>query len=80
METAKVPWYASLHDGRYKYIRTFVEGEIEELYDLEMDPEELTNLALQATHKPKVIEMRQATIAELKRAQAELVNDLPSVK
>ena len=43
--TAKVPWWVSLAKGRYKYIRTLVEGEIEELYDLEKDPLEKENLS-----------------------------------
>ena len=43
-KTANVPWWVSLLRGRYKYIRTLVEGEVEELYNLEADPEELMNL------------------------------------
>ena len=39
-----VPWWVFLVRGRYKYIRTLVEGEIEELYDLRNDPEELSVL------------------------------------
>ena len=33
-------------EGRYKYIRNLIKGEMEELYDLQRDPEELVNLAL----------------------------------
>ena len=33
-----VPWWLSLRKGRYKYIRTLVENEVEELYDLKTDP------------------------------------------
>ena len=36
---------AMLRDGRYKYFRTLVRGETEEIYDLDSDPEELNNLA-----------------------------------
>lgn len=75
-----VPWYASIHDGRYKYIRTFVEGEIEELYDLESDPEELTNLAMDAEHADRLRQMRDEAVAELKRTGAGFANDLPAVK
>ncbi|MFA7004349.1 MAG: sulfatase/phosphatase domain-containing protein, partial [Verrucomicrobiia bacterium] len=46
-----VPWWLSLRQGRHKYIRTLVKNEIEELYDLEADPEELTNLALVPEHR-----------------------------
>lgn len=78
-DTAGVPWYASIHDGRYKYIRTFVEGEIEELYDLENDPEELTNLAQEKSQADRVSKMRADTIAELKRTDAGFADALPSV-
>ena len=78
-DTAGVPWYASIHDGRYKYIRTFVEGEIEELYDLESDPEELTNLAQEKSQAARVAKMRADTIAELKRTDAGFADALPSV-
>lgn len=74
-----VPWYASLHDGRYKYIRTFVEGEIEELYDLVNDPQELENLARESDHRDRVLQMRAKTIAELRRTEAGFVDDLPAV-
>ncbi len=75
-----IPWWAFLVQGRYKYIRTLVEGEIEELYDLEKDPEELTNLALKPEFGNRVGQFRQAMIAELRRTDAGMVNHLPSVK
>ena len=74
---ARVPWYASLHDGRYKYIRIFEKDEIEELYDLDEDPEELTNLALLNKHGARLAKMRGQTIAELKRTKAGFVDNLP---
>ncbi|MCP4174717.1 MAG: sulfatase-like hydrolase/transferase [Fuerstiella sp.] len=76
---AGIPWYASIHDGRYKYIRTFVKDEIEELYDLESDPEELSNLALQAEYVKRVNRMRVATVRELKRTGAGFADALPAV-
>lgn len=79
LKTAGIPWYASIHDGRYKYVRTFIEGEIEELYDLETDPEELTNLAQDAAHADRVKRMRAETVAELKRTDAGFADDLPKV-
>src|SRR5262249_14846208 len=39
-----VPWWIFLRQGKYKYIRTLVADQIEELYDLEADPQELKNL------------------------------------
>jgi len=76
---AGVPWYASMNNGRYKYIRTFVDGEIEELYDLESDPEELTNLASKKEHRDRVLKMRAATVSELKRTDAGMADVLPAV-
>jgi arylsulfatase A-like enzyme len=72
-----VPWWVSLRQGRYKYIRTLEEGEIEELYDLQNDPEELTNLALDARHAGRLKEFREGTLAELRRTRAGMVNRLP---
>jgi arylsulfatase A-like enzyme len=74
-----VPWYLLLRQGRYKYIRTLEEGEIEELYDLENDPEELTNLALDSKHAERLKQYREATLAELRRTGAGMVDRLPRV-
>lgn len=74
-----VPWYVMLCQGKYKYIRNLVPGEMEELYDLDADPEELLNLALDASFDKELKRLRQATLAELKRTDAGLVNDLPPV-
>jgi arylsulfatase A-like enzyme len=74
-----VPWWVSLRDGRYKYIRTLEEGEIEELYDLKEDPEELMNLARQREHAARVKQMREATVAELRRTKAAMAEKLPKV-
>lgn len=77
---AAVPWYASLHDGRYKYIRTLEANEIEELYDLDKDPEELTNLAQLGKHRQRLTRMRAQTVAELKRTGAGFADKLPPVR
>jgi hypothetical protein len=77
-QTAKVPWWISLLKGRHKYIRTLVEDEVEELYDLENDPEELVNLALDPMHLERLRSMRAATLAELRRTDAGMVDGLPA--
>jgi hypothetical protein len=56
-----------------------VKGEIEELYNLENDPGELVNLALKKKHYGQLVEFRKATIAELRRTGAGMVNHLPPV-
>jgi arylsulfatase A-like enzyme len=66
----KVPWYTAVVQSGYKYIRYLQPGVPEELYDLTHDPEELKNLAGDATHAEKMASLRQALIAELKRTAA----------
>jgi len=72
-----VPWYVMIAEGRYKYVRNFIEGEVEELYDLERDPEELKNLALQLRHTKRLKAYRQKAIEELRRTQAPFVANMP---
>ena len=64
----------------YKYIRTLNPNEPEELYDLLTDPDELTNLAADPAHADTLKRLRSATLAELKRTDAKMVDSLPPVK
>lgn len=50
-----------LRNGRYKY--TFWTHDIAELYDLESDPTEMRNLALEAAHGKTVSELKQQLFA-----------------
>ena len=75
-----IPWYVSLRKERFKYIRTLVENEIEELYDIENDPDELVNLALQTRYRSQLLQLRSDTIDEMRRTNWELVDQLPSVR
>jgi arylsulfatase A-like enzyme len=75
-----IPWWISLRKGKYKYIRTLVKDEIEELYDMDNDPEELTNLAIQKKFAATLAEFRTATVAELRRTKAGMADHLPAVK
>lgn len=68
-----VPWWQFLRQGKYKYVNTLVPDEIEELYDLEADPHELKNLALDPAHRAVLDEYRKRLLAELQRTEAGLV-------
>ena len=75
-----VPWWLSLRKDRFKYIRTLVEGEVEELYDLQLDPQELTNLAGNPAYQETLKQYREALLAELRRTDAKMVDHLPPLK
>jgi len=75
-----VPWWIFLRRGKYKYIRTLVANEIEELYDLEADPAELVNLALDPAYGKVVLSYRKQLLDELKRTGAAMADSLPAVK
>jgi arylsulfatase A-like enzyme len=72
-----VPWYVMLAEGNYKYIRNLVGGEMEELYDLTQDPDELENLALCSTHKETLAILRKMAVAELRRTDAPFADNMP---
>tara|TARA_B100001123_G_scaffold281354_1_gene313331 strand:+ start:2331 stop:3821 length:1491 start_codon:yes stop_codon:yes gene_type:complete len=74
-----IPWWVSLRTERHKYIRWLVYGEIEEMYDLENDPEELVNLALEPDHHEQLARLRHMTIDELRRTEAGMADHLPPV-
>ncbi|MCI0703062.1 MAG: sulfatase-like hydrolase/transferase [Planctomycetia bacterium] len=74
-----VPWWLAVRKGNFKYIRTLVEGEVEELYDLKTDPDELTNLAYDPKHKDTVAQMRKALEEELKRTKCGFAEKLPAI-
>ena len=75
-----VPWYVMVSEGRYKYIRTLVQGETEELYDLVSDPQELNNLAVNESYKEIIEKFRKSTLDELKRTNAGFAESMPAVK
>ena len=75
----QVPWYVMLREGRYKYIRPLIE-DLEELYDLKADPEELDNLAVKPEHRETLERLRASAIAELRKDGAGFVDSMPPVR
>jgi len=67
-------------DGNFKYIRYFKDDVIEELYDLEQDPEELVNLAVETEQVKKLTELRAKAAEEFRKRDGEFVKHLPAPK
>ena len=73
-----IPWWLFVRQGRYKYIRTLIDDEIEELYDIEADPGEHRNLAVETRYRDVLDEYRSKLDTELRRTGGEsLANNLP---
>jgi len=75
-----VPWYVILAEGRYKYVRTLVEGETDELYDMLEDPGEIHNLVGEPAYEEIVSSYREKTLLELRRTGARFAERLPALK
>ncbi|VGO18699.1 sulfatase-like hydrolase/transferase [Pontiella sulfatireligans] len=74
---AGTPYWIMTHDGRYKYTRYMADNHMEELYDLQTDPEELTNLAFTAEFSTKLVELRAQTVDGFHAIGADFVDLLP---
>jgi arylsulfatase A-like enzyme len=75
----EVPWYVMIRDRQYKYVRPLIR-DLEELYDLDNDPEELDNLAVKAEHKSRLRRMRAQAILELRRTKCGFVDRMPAIR
>jgi arylsulfatase A-like enzyme len=64
---AGVPYYVALRQGPYKYVRYLGAKEPDELYDLEADPEELTNRATDPEFAEVKDRLHQSLLSELRR-------------
>ena len=76
----QIPWYVMLRVSRYKYVRPLIPDDLEELYDLEADPDELDNLAQKPQHRELLGTMRKAAIEELRRTGAGFVDNMPPLR
>jgi len=72
-----IPWYVMVAKGKFKYVRNLIEGEMEELYDLTRDPDELNNLALKPRFDETLALYRGMATKELKRTKAPFAGNLP---
>lgn len=70
------PCYFMITDGRHKHTRYVFPNRIEELYDIEADADELTNLAVDAKYKDRLVEMRGKLIEYLKKTGGKSFVDL----
>ena len=57
-----------LRDERYKFVLNWKSRDLDELYDLETDPGEMTNLAYEANHGPTMQLMNRRALERLERA------------
>ena len=74
------PAWLMLRDGKFKYIRHMQEDTIEELYDLEADPEELTNLSVNPEYGSILRSLRRKAADEVWKKDGEFVDYLPKPK
>ena len=74
-----IPWYVMLVDGRFKYVRPLIH-DLEELYDLENDPDELDNLAVKPAYRQVLERLRESAVAELREDGAGFVDNMPPVR
>lgn len=74
-----IPWYVMLVEGRFKYVRPLIR-DLEELYDLQDDPEELDNLAIKPEFRQTLERMRALAIAELREDGAGFVDNMPPIR
>ena len=71
-----VPTYAAIRYGQMKYVRYLVDREMEELYDLSADPDELTNLAVNPERRATLEKCRAMLLEELRSTGADFLEHL----
>jgi arylsulfatase A-like enzyme len=74
-----VPFYILIREKNLKYVRPLI-TDLEELYDVDSDPEELNNLAVRPEHKATLLRLRAKAIDELKRTKANFAERLPPIR
>ena len=74
------PAYMMMREGRYKYIRHMQVDTLEEVYDLEQDPLELSNLAIDPKSASLLRRLRGKAVDEVRKKNGEFVDWLPAPK
>ncbi len=74
---ASKPAWLMMRKGQYKYIRHMDVDTIEEVYDLESDPLELNNLAVQRDFARRLKRLRDEAVGEIRPLGGEFVDSLP---
>jgi len=69
-----------LHTERYKYVRYVWKNYIEELYDLQADPDELKNLAVRKEYHQILADLRKQAVEAFRAKGATFVDLLPKPK
>ncbi|WP_201766803.1 sulfatase-like hydrolase/transferase [Rhodopirellula sp. SWK7] len=69
-----------MRSGQYKYVRHFKDDVIEEVYDLEEDPDELNNLAVSPHFTAMLGQLRAKAVQEFQKRDGEFVEHLPEPK
>ena len=75
-----IPWYGFVIKDRYKFIQSWIEDEIPELYHIDNDPHELNNLALLPQYRHIVEKQHGLLKSELKRTNARFLEALPEMR
>lgn len=71
-----IPWWISYRKHNYKFIKYLLPGEIEELYDIDADPEELINLAFYPEYQVQLKQLKSEMLAELRRTHSPFVDQM----
>ncbi|MDG2255008.1 MAG: sulfatase-like hydrolase/transferase [Opitutaceae bacterium] len=74
---SEIPWWVSYRKNNYKYIVNLIPDEIDELYDVNADSDEMTNLAFYPEYQQTVAQLRQELLAELRRTDCPFVDQIP---
>ncbi len=71
-----IPWWVSYRKHNYKFIKNLLPGEIEELYDIDADPDELINLAFYPEYQYQLKQLKSEMLNELRRTKAPFANQI----